>query len=206
MKSLVLSCLLVLLAWPSAVAAQDPSAPAPAEARAVVESFHEALLASMREGKELGFQGRYERMLVALDAGFDMPFMARAALGPTWKDLTPEQHTQFVDLSRRLSAARYADNFDSYGKQRFETKSEKPAARGTMLVMTEMVQPEDRNVTFDYRLRDVQGRWRVIDVHLDGMVSELAVRRSQYRSLAEREGYDHLVEVIEKKIAELASE
>jgi ABC-type transporter MlaC component len=32
------------------------------------------------------------------------------------------------------------------------------------VVKTEFVQPKDKNVQFDYRLRKVEGRWRIIDI------------------------------------------
>ena len=211
MKRFTLFVAWVLLAWPPAAA--DPSAdPAgrsaedAVAARVVVESLHEVLADCMREADELGFQGRYERILAALDETFDLPFMARAALASTWKELSEEQLAEFTDLSRRLSATRYADNFDSDGGQRFRTRSERPAARATIVVLTELVQPKDRNVRFDYRLRKVQGRWRIIDIMLDEAISELALRRGQYRSLIKREGYGHLVETMEKKIEEFSKQ
>jgi phospholipid transport system substrate-binding protein len=172
MNSLAILAALVLLSWPAATQGADQhvtlggEAPAArddtAAARAVVESFHEVLLGCMREADALGFQGRYDRIAASLDESFDLPFMARTLVGATWKELSQEQHDDFIELSRRLSASRYADNFDSYGGQRFETHSEEPAARGTIVVKTELIQPKDRNVLFDYRLRRVKGRWRII--------------------------------------------
>ena len=210
---------LLLLAWPAAsqqtgpspvsaeeAAASPPALEGAAAARGVVESVHEVLLGCMKEADQLGFQGRYDRIVAALDEAFDLPFMARMALGATWKELTEQQRADFVDLSRRLSATRYADNFDSYAGQRFETRSEEPAARGTILVLTELIQPKDRDVRFDYRLRKVQGRWRVIDILLDGTISELVLRRSQYRSLVKRQDFAHLVQVVESKIEELSGD
>jgi phospholipid transport system substrate-binding protein len=176
-----------------------------AAARAVVEGFHGVLLGSMREADALGFQGRYDRIFSALGESFDLPMMARSALGSTWKQLEDQQLSEFITLSQRLSAARYADNFDGYDGQRFETRSEKPAARGTMLVRTELVQPKDDDVKFDYRLRRTSDGWRIIDVQLDGVISELAMRRAQYRSLIEREGFERLVEVMESRIEELSA-
>ena len=217
----------LVLVWPAASRATDPSAPptdraaaAPAArpappsvtrddaapARRVVESFHEVLLGCMQKADELGFRGRYDRIFASLGETFDLPFMARTALGSTWKQLGDEELTDFIALSRRYSATRYADNFDGYDEQRFETKTEKPAARGTILVMTELVQPKGENVRFDYRLRKTQEQWRIIDIQLDGMISELVLRRDQYRSVIKREGFPRLVEVIESKIEELSSE
>ena len=52
----------------------------------------------------------------------------------------------------------------------------------------------------------MQGQWRVIDIMLGGAISELTLRRSQYRSLIKRKDYAHLVETMEKKIEELSKE
>ena len=219
MKSLAILSALVLLCWPATTQGTDQSL-TPAEeaaavpaaeddtaaARAVVESFHEVLLGCMMKANPRGFQGRYDRIVASLDETFDLPFMARTLVGATWKELTRQQQVDFINLSRRLSASRYADNFDSYGGQRFETHSEEPAARGTIVVKTELIQPKDRNVRFDYRLRKVEGRWRIIDIYLDGMISELVLWRGQYRSLIENEGFEKLVEALKKRIDELSRE
>ena len=219
MKSLAILSALILLYWPAASQGADQSltpaeetAAVPAEgdgtaaARAVVESFHEVLLGCMKEADALGYQGRFERIAANLDETFDLPFMARTLVGATWKQLTPQQQADFVDLSRRLSASRYSHNFDGYGGQRFETHSEEPAARGTIVVKTEFIQPKDKNVQFDYRLREVEDRWRIIDIYLDGVISELVLWRSQYRSLIENEGFAKLVETLEKRVDELQRE
>ena len=47
------------------------------------------------------------------------------------------------------------------------------------------------------------GAWRVIDVYLNGTVSELALRRSEYSSALKRESLDWLIASIEDKIADL---
>jgi phospholipid transport system substrate-binding protein len=141
-------------------------------ARAVVESLHEVLLGCMKEADELGFQGRYDRIAAELDEAFDLPFMARVSVGAAWKELAEQERADFVDLSRRLSASNYAHNFNGYGGERFETLSHEPAARGTIVVKTTFVQPKDDDVQFDYRLRDEGGRSRIIDVQLDGKISD----------------------------------
>jgi phospholipid transport system substrate-binding protein len=219
MKSLVIIPALALLVWSAASQAREPSVEAPemavadssaqegaAEARAAVELLHEVLIGCMKDAEQLGFQGRFDRIASNLEKTYDLPFMARTLVGKRWKELTQEQREDFIVLSRGVSASRYADNFDSYGGQSFETHSVEAAARGTILVKTELVQPKDRNVDFDYRLRKAGGRWRIIDVYLDGTISELALWRSQYRFVMENEGFAKLVEALEKKIAERSRE
>lgn len=188
-------------------AADSAAATAPdSSPRAAVEALHAVLLACMKGACGSSFEERYERIFAELDESFDLVFMARVSLGSAWNSLSAEQRTAFVALSRRFSAASYAANFDGYDGQRFEILGDEPAGRGTRLVKTELVQPHDDDVSFDYRLRQTQGGWRIIDVTLDGKISQLTLRRSEYASVIEHEGFPKLVAVIEAKIAKLAKE
>jgi len=217
MKSLVLVLALVLLPIAGSAAPQsaEPASPGGAKAaaassaaaaRAVVEHFHDVLIRCMKEADALGFQGRYDRILASLDEGFDMAFMARTSVGAAWKTLDGKERADFVDQSRRLSASKYANNFDGYGGERFETLSDEPAARSTIWVKTRLIQVEGDDVGFDYRLRDTASGWRIIDVQLDGKVSEITLRRADYRSAIKRKGFPQLVGDIEKKIEKLSKE
>jgi phospholipid transport system substrate-binding protein len=158
----------------------------------------------METGDEFGFAGRYDIMQEALDEAFDVKFMARTALGPTWKELPESEQADFIDQFRRLAASTYAVNFSSYDGEHFETVSQAPAARGTILVKTELVQPKGEKIRFSYLLRQVDQEWRVIDVLFDGNISELALRRGQYRSKIESDGFPVLVQTLESRIDELA--
>ncbi len=48
--------------------------------------------------------------------------------------------------------------------------------------------------------RSGDGAWRIMDVYLDGKVSELALRRSEYFAVVEREGFVFLVSSLEEKL------
>lgn len=150
--------------------------------------------------------GRYQRIAAELDEAFDLAFMARISIGKAWRALSQEQQSTYYELSRRLSALNYASNFSSYGGEYFATLGDEPAARSTILVKTEFVQPSNENVKFDYRLRQVDGRWRIIDITLDGKVSEITLRRADHSSVMEREGFEKLVTSLAKKIDKLEKE
>ena len=51
----------------------------------------------------------------------------------------------------------------------------------------------------------LRGGWKVIDVYLNGNVSELALRRSEYASALKRDGFEQLLASVETKIAALKS-
>ena len=54
-----------------------------------------------------------------------------------------------------------------------------------------------------YVTRLIKGTWRIIDVLLDTGISELAVRRSEYRRILKSKGIDGLISILDGKAAAL---
>jgi phospholipid transport system substrate-binding protein len=198
---------LLLLHAPVFAEEKTPSSePQATEAVAVVERLHAVLIEVMKEAEPLGYQGRYDRLSPVLQELFDLPFMAEKSVGRHWKTISQEDKATLVQTFTRYSIANYAGRFHGYSGQRFETLGEEPSARGTRLVRTRLVDPNDEDVKLDYRLRAADGDWKIVDVYLNGTVSELALRRSEYSSLIKREGLEALLAALDEHIDSLASE
>ena len=168
------------------------------------------LLARADEGDDLGVDQRVARARGEagdrpLQDTFDLPFMAEKSLGLRWKALGDADRTRWIAVFGDFTVASYAANFDHYTGQSFEVLGEEPAASGTRLVRTRVVVPGADSVDFAYRLRPTGDRWAIVDVYLKGTVSELALRRSDYASALEREGFDGLLATMHRKIADLAA-
>ena len=106
------------------------------EARRVVETFHAKLLEVMKQANVLGFDGRLRELKPAVLAAFNIPLMAQLSVGPQWQNFTPEQQRQFIDLFGAYSATTYANRFDGYNGERFETLGEKPQQGGSVVIET----------------------------------------------------------------------
>ena len=203
------SLLICLLLWaPVAVEAEEPAAATTPEApdpTATVERLHEALLGVMKEADRLGYSGRYDQLWPVLQECFDVSFMAEKTVGRHWKKANGEQRERLVETFGRFTVANYAGRFDGYSGQSFKTLGEEPSTRATLLVKTRLNEPEGEGIELDYRVRQVDGHWKIIDVYLNGTVSELALRRSEYSSMIAREGFDALLAALDQKIADLAT-
>jgi phospholipid transport system substrate-binding protein len=183
-----------------------PAAPASdASPRAVIDSLHASLISVMRDAKQLGYSGRYERLKPVLANHFDTPWMAEKSIGREWTRLEVPDRERLVDAFRRFTTANYAGRFDGFGGERFETLRDEPSLQNTMLVYSRLLQSNGEVTELNYRLRQVDGHWRIIDVYLNGTVSELALRRSEYSSIIKRDGLDALIEALEGKISKLES-
>ena len=188
----------------SSPAEQSPETAAqPAE---IVDELDAALTEVMKNGEELGYSGRFEQLEPIIRRLFDLDFMAEKIAGRHWKTMTPEEQARLVDTFSRYTIANYAGRFSAWSGQEFRRLGEEPAARGTVVVRTELLDPDGENVKLDYRLRRTPARgWQIVDIYFNGTVSELALRRSEYSSLIKREGVPALLTALDERIAKLAA-
>ena len=68
---------------------------------------------------------------------------------------------------------------------------------------TRLVRPADRLVPLTYVLQKQQQGFRIIDVILQGSISELAVRRSEYAQVLRQSGVDGLTRLLDGKADEM---
>jgi phospholipid transport system substrate-binding protein len=171
--------------------------------QSVVEKLHDSLVEAMKHAREFGFQGRFEHIEPVVTETFDLEFMGSKSVGRHWKKLSPEEKKLWLGKFRDYLTANYAGNFTDYDGEHFETLGDEPAKRNTRVVLTELRIPSDENIVFNYRLREKDGRWRIIDIYLRGTVSELALRRSDFSSTLKAKGFADLTAAVDRKIADL---
>ena len=162
-----------------------------------IASFTDTLLDSMRQAKELGVMGRFNKLKPIVEQTFDLPTMTRLAIGASWTALSPSDQQALVAAFERMTIANYARNFDGYNGEKFTIDPNVQTRGEDRLVQTTLVSPHDAPVPFIYRMRDAGGgAWKVIDVYLNGYVSELATRRSDFSSTVASGGPDALLKRI----------
>lgn len=178
----------------------------------MVGDFHAALLAVMKAADGLAARDRFARLEPALDATFDMARMTRIVSGRYWRKAGAEAQTRAVAAFRRFSGATYAVQFDGFSGQAFETLDSKPGPQDTRLVVTRIAKNGATEADLTYVLKraadgeSAAGAWRVIDVLLDNSISQLAVRRSEYRQTLKNSGLDGLSAALEDSAGRLLAE
>ncbi len=170
-----------------------------ATAKQVVDTFQSELIAVMKNGKQLGFAGRYDKLHDPVSNSHDLTKIARIVVGKEWEKLSEEQQKKLVDVFSRLSIASYAHNFKEYAGESFAIDSEEETTRGGVVVYAHLSIPNDKDVKFEYHLKEKDKSWRIINIVANG-VSDLALKRSEYTSILQREGFDTLIAKINEKI------
>jgi phospholipid transport system substrate-binding protein len=170
---------------------------------ATIAAFYDTLLATMKAGPTIGFNGRSERLAPAIRRAFDLPLMTRLMVGPQWTSLAAEQQQQLIAAFSEFSIATYANRFDDYSGERFEVDPAPTSTSNGIIVHTKLVKTDGDPVQIDYLMREADAGWQIIDVYLSGTVSELATRRSEFSSVLRRGGAQALVDMLQKKTAQL---
>ncbi len=168
-------------------------------AKQIVDTFQQELISVMKDGKKLGFQGRYDKLKDPVSNSHDLAKIARIVVGKEWEKLNEQQQQQLVDVFSRLSIASYAHNFKDYDGESFTFDNEEETTRGGVVVHSHLDIPNDKPVKFDYMLKEKGDSWRIINIIANG-VSDLALKRSEYTTILQREGFDALIAKINEKI------
>jgi phospholipid transport system substrate-binding protein len=168
------------------IRAQTPSA-----AVAKIQTYYQQLMPTIQQAARLSVRERDRRFAPVFAAVFDMPTMTRLAVGPAWKTFSAEQQAAVRDAFARFIVADYASQIKDYSGESFVVDPQAtPESRGGgEIVKTKLLQPGGRTVNINYLVRGE----RVIDIYLNGTISDLATRRDEFASIIASGGADGLI-------------
>jgi phospholipid transport system substrate-binding protein len=188
--TLLIAVLLAPLTDSAQAAASDPAA-------IQVQTLTDALLKSMRAGSAQSMAERYRSLEPVIEQTFALPLVTRLAVGPDWANFSPDQQKAVIAAFTRFTVANYAHNFHDFDGQKFEI-DDNVSTRGTdKIVHTRVIPRNDTPATLLYRMHEVDGTWRIIDVYSNG-VSELALRRSDFAAALASGGAPVLIDHLNK--------
>ncbi len=131
---------------------------------------------------------------------FDFNTLARLVLARNWKQLSPEQQKDFVEEFKKHLSMTYGKNVETYNNERAEVTGDRTEPGGDWTVKTKILRPGAADILVDYRLRQEDGSWKVIDVIIEG-VSLVANFRSQFQEIVSNQGPQKLIDLLREKNA-----
>ena len=163
-----------------------------------VHDLYDALLSTMKNGRTLGQNGRFTQLEPIIRRTFDIASMVRLSVGSSWASLTDAQRQQMAESFGRYISAIYADRFDSYAGRKLQVTGEQPNAVGVM-VRSQIVKANGELVKVDCMMRRNGDSWLISDIYLDGAISEVAARRSEFAAILKSQGIDGLIAALNRK-------
>lgn len=190
--------LVMLLPIPTALSSSNAEIGNPEQ---VVVYLQSSLLDVMREGEKLSYDERFKYLQPVIDQTHDIDLIIKTILGATyWSQLDNAQQDLIVETFRQLSIATYAGRFVQHEGEQFQIIEQRALPRDQVLVRSKLTKSDGGTVNFDYVLHQVAGDWRIVNILFDG-VSDLAIKRGEYRAILQRDGFQALIEMLKEKIA-----
>lgn len=156
--------------------------------------------------KELGDKAitreeRGKRFRTLFVKHFDVPTIARWVLGRYWPSATSEQRHQYLSLFEEMIVVTYSERFVELGEDVFSVTEAQLKGEKDIIVRSTLERPQhEQRVQLDWRVRDRDGEFRIIDVMVEG-VSMGQTQRSEFASVIRNSGgtIDGLIEELRKR-------
>jgi phospholipid transport system substrate-binding protein len=185
---------------PAGGAAATATAPA---ARAMIEQVLREVTAVLRDTKMTRDEKRVKVQAIA-EKTIDFETMGRLAMGANWRDLSDAKKAEFTKEFKQHVINTYGHFTDDYTDEDLAVAADNAEARNDWTVLTKIIGTKDgarqELAKVDYRLRQADGKWKIIDITIEG-VSMMSNFRSQFQDIMTSGGIEKLLKLLREKNA-----
>ncbi|NPD68508.1 ABC transporter substrate-binding protein [Lichenicola cladoniae] len=153
------------------------------------------------ERSTAAFSQRAQLLAPVVDQVFNLQTVLQNSLGLRYRSLPDTQKQQLLEQFRQFTVARYVSNFAAGSTDVFKvdpTPTASPIA-GDQIVHTSIVSPSGSTTDVNYVMRQGPGGWQVVDVLLNGNISQVAVQRADFGSSFSTGDATPLIDSLKKK-------
>ncbi|MBL8331610.1 MAG: ABC transporter substrate-binding protein [Rubrivivax sp.] len=140
--------------------------------------------------------GDVGRIIALVDAkvmpAVNFEVVTRSAVGPKWREATPEQRTRLQTEFKTLLVRVYAGALTQLKDQTVEITKTQPVPQSNQVVVQSEVRGKGEPIKLDYRLDKFGDEWKIIDVNVGG-IWLVTSYRSQFAQELGAGGIDGLI-------------
>ena len=150
-----------------------------ASQKLVANLYNDLVATSM---KEMSIGEQKKELEKLFQKYVDIPIIARAVLGKSWREANTEQRTLFVNAFKNYVSNKYGRQFSEFKGTTLEiVKSRDTLTKAGVLVSTLVVVPGNPSLKVVWQVSDGSGSLKLIDMRVEG-ISMLSTERQEFRS------------------------
>ncbi len=166
--------------------------------RAIVELNSQKALAILNSGES--DDEKVKRLEQLAYGVIDFDTVSRLVLAKYWKQFTPDPRQEFEEEFKRALTVSYGRRIGQFGQEKVVILGERQEPLGDVTVQSHIVGGKAGDIKVDYRLREKDGTWYVIDVIVEG-VSIVSSYRTQFQEIIGQGGPERLLTALRQKNA-----
>lgn len=169
-------------------------------AAAVVEKTTSGVIAVLTD-QSLSTEQKRKRVEDIAIGSMDFETLSKLVLARNWSRFDDTQRSEFIALFKNHLSMTYGRNVESYKNEKVQITGSRQETGGDVTVKTKIVRGGgNADILVDYRLRQRDGTWKIIDVVIEG-VSLVSNFRSQFQDVVASGGPERLLALLREKNA-----
>jgi phospholipid transport system substrate-binding protein len=180
----------------ASLASAPSSAAAPDAARTFINDLGKETV-SILEGQQVSAT-KASRLEDLFRRGFDFETIGRFVLGRHWTTASPQQRKDFLDAFTDFVTRSYARRLADETVNGFSIENVRDLGEGDVMVSTAIRRPSGPPLDYAWRVRETPNGMRIVDIVVEG-VSLLITQRSDFTSVAQRDGLDSLIKTLRQR-------
>ena len=175
-----------------------------ARAASFVQATGQELVAAINGGGSV--EQRRQRVAAILRRAVDVDGVGRFILGRYYRQATPDEQAQYMRLFEETLIRNLSARFGEYQGVRFSLGRSQQRTEEDTLVNTVIERPNSPAFSLDWRVGDVGGQPKIVDVIAEGTSLRLTTR-SEYSAVISRNGgrVSALLDAMRNQVAQLAA-
>ena len=128
----------------------------------------------------------------AVKNSYDLEKMGKIIIGVDWKQIDTNTQKEFIDVFKRFISVNYFRRFNKINELDFEHQTVKVIGDKFKLARV-ILTADNEKLKMDYLLGFKNEKWKIFDVLIDGSISEVATKKSDFKKIIKEEGISGLV-------------
>ena len=123
---------------------------------------------------------------------YDLEKMGKIIIGIDWKQIDTKTQKEFINVFKRFISVNYFRRFNKINELDFEHQTVTDIEDKFKLARV-ILTADNEKFKIDYLLGFKNEKWKIFDVLLDGSISEIATKKSDFKKIIKKEGVSGLV-------------
>ncbi len=167
-----------------------------------VQTFEEPVMAVnfLHQGiKKINSNNNSElkKVLKLVNQTYDVEKMLKMIIGADWEELKSDKKKELLEVFKKYISKNYVNRFSKIKKITFKNEEKEEISSKLFLIRSNLIINEEK-ISIDYLLSEKNNTWKIFDVLLDGSVSEIATKKSEFHMFIKEKRIDSLIDALKE--------
>ena len=131
---------------------------------------------------------------------YDIKKMSKIILGNSWTLSNPNDRERFINVFNLYISSSYIDRFHNRKEFDYEYKGIDSIGENYRIAYTIFKFSKTESLKINYMLIKNHNKWLIFDILLNGSISEIATKKSEFKETLSDGGINSLISLISKKL------